>query len=163
MDLSFRKGYEQGFKDASMEQMQQQAMQAQQEQQAMQAQMQGGQNSAQEVQGQEQQVPQQEQSQQEVPEEMIDQQDQGDLDAKLEELSNLVSKGEKPKVLDLRTTVESILDLRKSHKDKILKVDKESNNSQRKLISNILNKWENEANNASTKIEDIISKEGLKL
>ena len=78
-------------------------------------------------------------------------QDQNELDNHINELENLVSKGEKPKVTDLRKIVDTIANIRKSQKEKLNSNHKQVVVSkQKELVDNILKKWEKDANERST-------------
>jgi NADH dehydrogenase/NADH:ubiquinone oxidoreductase subunit G len=173
-DLAFRLGYEQGMKDAQVENMQMQ-MQQQAEQAAQQAaMMQGGQPgqegepmSEEEAAMQEQGgAPQDEQDMEQAPmedeQEMV--QGQGtELDNHINELESLVAKGQKPTVTDLRKAVEALSDLRKNQKSKMKANKPAVASAQKKLVDNILGKWERESKMTAENLEELIATEGLKL
>jgi hypothetical protein len=173
-DLAFRLGYEQGMKDAQVENMQMQ-MQQQAEQAAQQAaMMQGGQPgqegepmSEEEAAMQEQGgAPQDEQGMEQAPmedeQEMV--QGQGtELDNHINELESLVAKGQKPTVTDLRKAVEALSDLRKNQKSKMKANKPAVASAQKKLVDNILGKWERESKMTAENLEELIATEGLKL
>lgn len=175
-DVAFRLGYSQGMKDgtqaAAMQQMQQQV-------QMQQAAMNGGQP------GQPGGVPGEEgvppdmqggeippgadQGQDEAmmdapaPEEMGDEQGGSELDQHINELQNLVAKGEKPSVLDMRKAVDILANIRKAQKDAWTKKIDKIIPAQKKVVDNILKKWSEEANKPSKGIEAIIKEHGLKV
>jgi hypothetical protein len=164
----YRLGMEEGLKQGQL-QAQQEQMAMQQQQQEMMAQ------GVDPETGQPMQPPmdengmpmedQQAEMMQEDPEMM--QEEQGsELDQHISELENLVKKGEKPGVVELRKAVKTITDLRKSQKAKMASNHKEVINSKQKdLVDNILKKWEKEANSdsISNNLEEIISSEGFKV
>ena len=98
-----------------------------------------------------------------MPGEMPGEEAGSELDQHIGELEAMVSKGQKPSVMDLRKTVESLLHLRKSQKLELVKQTKDNTSGQKKLVDNILKKWEKDANKASDSIEDIIKQSGVKL
>lgn len=174
-DVAFRLGYERGMKDgtqaAAMQQMQQQA-------QMQQAAMQGGQPGALGEdpsqggmppgadQGGGQMPPGMEGGGDTMmdgaaPEEMGDEQGGSELDQHINELQGLVSKGEKPSVLDIRKAVQSLAGLRKNQKNAWAKKTEKIIPAQKKVVDSILAKWEFEAKKPSEKIEEIIKEHGL--
>lgn len=99
-----------------------------------------------------------------APEDM-DEQQGSELDQKINELQQLVSKGEKPKVTDLRKAVDAITDLRKSQKRLKSNHKEVVVSKQKTLVDNILKKWESDANDKSVvdNLEKIIESEGIKI
>lgn len=181
-DVAFRLGYEQGMQDAMMQQMQQQMQMMQQQQMAAeQSAAQGGavDENGNPIEGAEQGTPITEGSPDQQLEaaaggspieESVDsgesnEMDSGvgsELDDHISELEGLVAKGEKPSVLEMRKAVEKIANLRKSQKQKLNSKMKAVESSQKKLVDNILKKWEDEAKGASSEIEDIIRQHEMK-
>lgn len=105
-------------------------------------------------------------AQQEMAQEQDMQEEPSELDAKIEELENLVQKGEKPKVTDLREVVLEMSELRKKEKARLSSGHKKVVVSEQKdLVDDILKKWEKEATSqkVTENLEDIILKEGIKL
>lgn len=186
-DLAYRLGYEKGLKDSQVQQLQQQLQQAQQQNAQMQQTIAGQQQNPNDPnQGGGEQMPQQDvsnilqdqnvatmpQDGQQQPmadnQGLIQPQGQGfdeptELDQYIGELEDLVSKGEKPKVLDLRKKVEEIVTLRKSHKAKMKANKPQVISAQKKLVDNILTKWEKEAKSNVENIEDTILSSGLEV
>lgn len=182
LDAAFRLGYEQGAQQAQIEaqmqqmQMQQQQMAAQQ-QAAMQAQM-GGQAGAEggremspeeqammEAQGGGEQIPPEAMGAeggqgQPMPEEMAE---QGELDTKIAELEGLLSKGEKPKILDLRKVVTELSSIRKNQIESLTKKSNKIETKQRSVVKNILKKWSEESKSVTQDLDKILETEGLKL
>jgi len=176
-DVAYRLGMEAGLKQGA----QQAQMQAMQQQQQMQQQMmQGGQPGAEgdpsqggmppgadqggmppgmegggDEQGMEGGAP--------PPEEMGDAGGGSELDGHIAELEGLVSKGEKPTVLQIRKAVESIAALRKSQKNVWQKKMDKIIPAQKSVVDSILKKWENEAKKPSENIEALIKQHGLKI
>lgn len=175
----YRLGKEDGLKEGQL-QAQQQQMQQQAEQAAMAAQ--GG------MPGQEPQVdpqtgeplppqeggmPGQEMAPEDMsPEEMAQMQEEqmgeeqaSELDQRINELEELVAKGEKPKVTDLRKAVMDLSDLRKNQKSMKPNHKKVISTKQKSLVDNILKKWEKEANKESTdkNLDKIIGSEDLEI
>lgn len=170
-DVAFRLGYERGMKDgtqaAAMQQMQQQA-------QMQQAMMQGGQPGAPGEDPSQGGMPPGEEQGGEMPpggdeammdgaapEEMGDAQGGSELDQHINELEGLVAKGEKPSVLDIRKAVQSLAGLRKNQKNAWAKKTEKIIPAQKKVVDNILKKWEEESKRPSEKIEEIIKQHGL--
>lgn len=184
-DLAYRLGYERGLKDSQVQQMQQQVQMAQQ--QAKQAQQmmgqqqnqnnpnQGGQMPPQDVSNmpQDQNAPTMAQDGQPVVDNQgliqptapqgQDFEEPTELDQYLNELEDLVSKGEKPKVLDLRKKVDEIITLRKAQKEKMKNNKKEIVSSQKKLVDSILTKWETEAKKGIDNLEDALANGGIEI
>lgn len=148
VDVSYRLGYEQGMAEGQK--------QAQQEAQAMQQQMmmqQQGQpqvdENGQPIAPEEQQAMMEEGQMPEegqVPEDIQDQGGGSDLDAHIQELESLVQKGEKPSVLSMRKAVDKIAGLRKAQKEAYKRNQSQIESSQKKIVNNVLKKWEDEAN-----------------
>jgi len=150
VDVAFRDGYAQG-----LEKGEQAAQQAQMEQQAMQEQammaqggdpamMEGGEEPGM-MEGGEEGEPMESAAMmgEEAPE--------GggavggdDLDSHISELENLVAKGEKPKVTDIRKAVLSLVSVRKSFKTKTKKKQKKVVAAQKHFVDSILKGWEAE-------------------
>jgi hypothetical protein len=174
-DLAFRLGYEQGMKDAQVENMQMQMEQQAQQMAAQQAAMQDGQPgqegqlmSEEEAAMQEEQggMPQDEQGME--PQEMEQDQEMEpgqmtELDSHINELESLVQKGEKPSVVELRKKVTDLSNLRKSQKAKIRSNKPQVASAQKKLVDGILKKWESESKMTAENLEELILKDGLRL
>jgi hypothetical protein len=175
-DVAYRLGYEAGMKQARQDNMMQQQAQQQQAMMQQQAAMNGqipGQE--QEQQADETGAPMQDQGQ--VPgqapmegqqaltgeEEEMSPEQGSELDQHIGELENLVSKGEKPKVSDLRKIVTELSNLRKAQKEKFKNNEEEVSSSQRKVVSGILKKWEDENKSVMSNLEEIIGREGFKI
>jgi len=165
-DVSFRLGYEQGMKDAMMQQAQQQVEQAEQERQMQeQAMMQGGEP------GQEGMPPEEQAMQAEdgmpMEEDMTPEEGAAaggsELDQNIEELQGLVAKGEKPSVLDMRKAVEALADLRKSQRAKLSQKTKADVSSQKKLVTGLLKKWEDESKETSSDLEEILKQHDVQV
>ena len=171
IDAAFRAGFEQGMKQGQMDAQAQQMQQQQQEmaqQQQMAQQMQGQMPEGQDQQmmeqgqmpeGQDQQMPDQMQGQ--MPEEIP--QASGELDSKIAELEELLGKGEKPKILDLRKAVQELSSLRKQQLSKMNKTSKKAESAQRSLVKGILNKWQEESKSVTEDLEKLLENEGIKL
>lgn len=181
LDTAFRLGYEKGSQEAQMELQMQQIQQQQQAMAAQQAAMAGQANpaaagdegaeemspeeaAAMEAQGGGEQMPpeaMQAQGGQPIPEEAAA--EQGELDSKIAELENLLSKGEKPKILDLRKAVQELSTVRKSQIEKYNQKSKKVETEQRKLVKGILSKWSEESKSVTKDLEKILETDGLKL
>lgn len=171
-DVAYRLGFEAGLKQAMQDQAQMQIQQAQQQAMQMQAMMGGGQEMSPEQQAQmqdsgdmpasEAQMPMQDQMQ---DMEMQDEQagSGSELDQYINELEGLVAKGQKPNVLDLRKVVTELADLRKNQKAKMKENKPQVISAQKKLVDNILKKWELESKMTVDNLEDTIKEFGLKL
>jgi hypothetical protein len=109
--------------------------------------------------GQDQQMPDQMQGQ--MPEEIP--QASGELDSKIAELEELLGKGEKPKILDLRKAVQELSSLRKQQLSKMNKTSKKAESAQRSLVKGILNKWQEESKSVTEDLEKLLENEGIKL
>jgi hypothetical protein len=156
-DVSFRLGYEQGMKDATMQQMQQQQEQQMQEEQMQQQMMQQG-GGEMPMEGQEGMPPEGMPPEGMPPEEAGAEQagDSSELDQSINELEGLVAKGEKPSVLSMRKAVEELATLRKSQKQKTNKATQANVTYQKNFVDGILKKWEVESKGTTTKLEEII-------
>ena len=157
-DTAFRLGMEEGMKQAEMQMAQQQAQQ-QQEQEAMMAQQQAQQEGM-----PEEGAPEEMEGQpmEQAPEEM-DEEAGNELDQKMNELQDLVAKGEKPSVVSLRKKVDEITELRKSQKQRLSQKQQSIVTSQKKMVDNILAKWEKESNDVTENIEEAIRQNGIKV
>lgn len=181
MDAAFRVGFEQGLKQGQMD-AQAQQMQMQQQQAAQQAQMmqqaQGGQPGAEQpgMEG----APQGEQMPPEMGGEMPPQEGApteemgqepgmeemappGELDSKIAELEDLLQRGEKPKILDLRKAVNELATLRKQQISALSKNNKKVETAQRSLVKGILNKWAEESKSVTEDLDKLLENEGIKL
>lgn len=166
-DRYYRMGYEEGMKEG-----QQQAMQDQMAMQQQQAAMEQGidPETGMPIEGGQDGVSPEEQQMMggegEVDPQEMNMEDGGsELDQHINELESLVQKGEKPKVTDLRKAIKALTDLRKS-KTKLKSNHKAVTVSKQKdLVNNILQKWEEEANQPSVtaNLEKIIAAEGIKI
>ena len=149
-DVAWRDGYEKGLKEGEQA-AQQAALQEQQmmEQQMMQAQ--GGMPP--EAQGgMEGEIP----SGMETAQPPMDEEQGSELDQHINELEQLVQKGEKPSVVSVRKIVEQLSGLRKNQKEKYSNKVIQTTSSQKKLVDNILKKWEKESEKISSNLEEII-------
>jgi len=152
VDMSYRLGYEQGLKDASVQAMQQQMQQQQQQMQQM-AQM--------------QQAPQPEQA---PPQDAQGQPDQGapqgdEVGQAIDELGNIVNKAEGE--LNFEELKKSYDKLKDAHNIKSISFltntapnDKKVLNTQEKLVDEMLSRWSDEEKNAQSKAMEILSKLG---
>src|SRR5690606_15965126 len=88
-----------------------------------------------------------------------------ELDQRIGELEQLVAKGEKPKVTDLRKAVLELAELRKAQKQLKPNHKKVVVSKQKDLVNSVLKKWEKEANEKSVtdNLESIIQAEGINL
>lgn len=181
-DVAYRLGYEQGMKDGTQAaQMQAMAQQQQMQQQAMMGGAPGGapgaeggdpsqdpsmQGGGDMPQGMEGGDPSQDPSAgggAPPPEAMGDEGGGSDLDQHINELQGLVSKGEKPTVLEIRKAVTTIANIRKIQKDQWTKKVAQVIPAQKKLVDGILKKWEKENEQPSAGLEEIIKQHGLKI
>lgn len=178
-DVAFRLGYERGMKDGTQA-AQMQAMAQQQQQQ--QAAMMGG------APGQPGGDPSQDPSMQGgdpsqggmPPEAGVDDGSQdptmaggeqepedagggSELDQHIDELQGLVSKGEKPSVLDIRKAVQALAGIRKAQRNVWAQKAEKVIPAQKKLVDDMLKKWEKEAKKPSEGLEAIIREHGLKI
>lgn len=176
-DVAYRLGYERGMKDGTQQaQMQAMQQQAQMQQQAMM----GG------APGQPGGAPGQDPSQDPAmqggdaggmpPAGTADAdaaqmataggEDEGggsELDNHINELQSLVAKGEKPSVMDMRKAVQALANMRKAQKDTWSKKTEKIIPAQKKVVDNLLKKWEKESEKPSETIESIIQSHGLKI
>jgi hypothetical protein len=86
-----------------------------------------------------------------------------ELDQHINELQGLVAKGEKPSVLDIRKAVQAIAGIRKNQKNAWAKKVDKIIPAQKKVVDNILAKWEKEAKKPSEGLEEIIKQHGIKI
>lgn len=168
-DSYYRMGYEEGLREGE-QQAQMQAIQEQKQMEAMQQQgidPETGQPMEPQVDPETGEVIEPAQGmEQGMDQEMMSEEEGSELDQQINELESLVQKGEKPKVTDIRKVVAEIASLRKNYKNKLKPSHKKVTKSkQKELVSDILKKWENEANKDSVteNLEEIISKEGIKI
>jgi hypothetical protein len=176
-DVAYRLGYERGMKDGT-QQMQMQQMQQQMQQQA--AMMQGGMPGQSGQPGMEEGGPPQEEGMPQEggapqeggppqeggappPEEMGDEAGGSELDQHINELQGLVQKGEKPSVLDIRKAVQALAGLRKNQKNVWQQKAEKIIPAQKKVVDNILKKWESESKKPSEGLEELIKQHGLKV
>jgi len=157
-DVAYRLGFEAGLKEgkqAAAEQQQQQQMEAQQAMAMQQQQLppeEGG------------EMPPEEMPSEEMAPEMVGDEEGGsELDSQINELEGLVAKGEKPSLVDLRKVVGSLSNVRKSQKAKWSKKIDTNNSAQKKLVNDILSKWETESKSVSDNLEERIKEHGLKV
>lgn len=187
-DMAYRLGFEDGLKQAATENAQMQVQQMQQQMAGMQGQ-QIDPATGQPIQDPNQQIdPATGQPMQQDPNAMGGQPPMGpdgmpmqdpsmmqgqpmeeeggpqtELDGYINELEELVSKGQKPTVTDLRKAVTALADLRKSQKMR-MKINKPKEiSAQKSMVDNILKKWEKESKLTADNLEDKIRTEGLKL
>ena len=162
VDVAFRDGYEQGMKEGA-EQAQQQAEQEQMmmEQQQMQQEAAMNGQAPEAMDGVPPEAPMGEEEM--MPEEMGGEEAGSELDQHISELEGMVSKGEKPKIADLRKAVAGMVDLRKNQKNVFAKKTEKIISGQKNLVDNILNKWEKEATSVTENLEEVIKEHGIKL
>lgn len=181
-DVAWRLGYERGMKDGNQQAQMQQMAQMQQQQAAMmgggqpgqpgapgQDPMAGGDPMAQGADvsgmppgaegGEEGQDPMMGAGAPEEGAEGVG----SELDSHINELQSLVSKGQKPSVVDIRKVVDSLAGIRKSQKNSWAKKVEKIVPAQKKVVDSILQKWEKEAKKPSTELEAIIQEHGLKI
>lgn len=183
-NLAYRLGMEAGLQQAAMENAQMQVQQMQQQQMAMQGQqvdpatgqpIQGGQEQAVDENGQpvdpsmqgqpmspEDQMAMQGQQGDPMAEEMPEGQGT-ELDMYINELEELVSKGQKPTISDLRKTVTALSDLRKTQKIKMKENKPQIISAQKSMVDSILKSWAKESGLTADNLEERIKEEGLKL
>jgi hypothetical protein len=176
-DVAYRLGMEAGLKQGAQQAQMQQMQQQQQMQQAMMGggqpgqpgQDQGGMPPGADGQDQGQMPPgmdgggDESQMGAPAPEEMGDAQGGSELDQHINELQGLVSKGEKPSVLDIRKAVQAIAGIRKSQKNVWSKKSEKIIPAQKSVVDSILKKWESESKKPSEKLEEIIKEHGLQI
>lgn len=165
VDVAFRDGYAQGLEkgaqQAQEQQMQQQAeMEQQMQQQAAMGQEEGGEQMPQSEEEQAAMMEQEDQQMEMAPEEMGEE-DGSELDSHISELEGLISKGERPKILDLRKAVLNITSLRKTQKDKFQAKIAKTVSKQKSVVDNILKKWETESKSVTDNLENIIKEHGI--
>ena len=156
-DVAYRLGYEEGLKEGEQVAQQKEAEEAALQQQAAMGDMPPEEGSMPSEEGS---MPPEEGS---MPPEGIDEEAASELDDHIDQLHSLVAKGEKPKVTDLRKTIKSLTNLRKSQKDKWRKKTEKTTSSQKNLVDGILAKWEKESKNVTENLENIIKEDGIKL
>jgi hypothetical protein len=175
-DTAFRLGYEKGMKDGTQA-AQMQAMAQQQQQQA--AMMGGapGQPGQDPSMGGDPSMQGQDPSQGGMPadpsqmegagapgdQEMADAGGGSELDQHIDELQSLVSKGEKPTVLSIRKAVEALAGIRKAQKNTWAQKVEKIIPAQKKVVDDILKKWDKQAEKPSEGLEAIIKQHGLKI
>jgi hypothetical protein len=86
-----------------------------------------------------------------------------ELDQHINELQGLVAKGEKPSVTEIRKAVTALAEIRKSRKNAFAQKVEKIIPAQKKVVDNILAKWEKEAEKPSAGLEAIIKEHGLKI
>jgi len=158
-DAAYRLGYEEGMKEgqqAAQQQQQEMAMQ----QQAMMQQGMGGEAGA-EMSPEEQAMMEEQMAQEGGAPEEISEAEGSELDESIAELESLVAKGEKPKVTDIRKAVLALTSLRKSQKQKVNE-QKATSSAQRRVVSGLLKKWEEETKSEYQDLETIIKEHGGK-
>lgn len=169
-DTAYRLGYADGLKEGQMQAMQQQMQQQQQMEAQMAAQAQGqmppGAEGGEmpmppgaegEMPPEEAQMPPGAEGEEPMGEEA------SELDNHIDELSQLVAKGEKPSIKEMRNVVSKLADLRKAQKSKYTKYSTKEASAQKKLVNSILKKWENESKNVTEGLEEIIKENGLQI
>lgn len=166
-DAAFRLGFEQGIEEGQKQaQQQQMAMeQAMMQQQAAAAQGEEGmppeEGGQMPEEGGEEMPP--EEGGEPMPEEMGEE-TASELDEHMDALGSLVAKGAKPSVVDLRKKVNEIMDLRKAQKNAWKKKNSKTTSAQKRLVDDILKKWEKETKDVTENITEEIAKEkGIKL
>jgi len=171
VDVSYRLGYEQGFKEATQEAQMAQMQQQQQETAAMQQAAMGQDPNAQQdpnAMGAEGGMPPEaggEPMGGQMPPEDMGQEGEpeqgGELDQYLAELENMVSKGEKPSVIDLRNKVTEIATLRKSQKERMKSNRQQVVSAQKSIVDNLIKKWGSKTEETSEDIEKLIREKGI--
>jgi hypothetical protein len=171
VDVSYRLGYEQGFKEATQEAQMAQMQQQQQEAAAMQQAAMGQDPNAQQdpnAMGAEGGMPPEaggEPMGGQMPPEDMGQEGEpeqgGELDQYLAELENMVSKGEKPSVIDLRNKVTEIATLRKSQKERMKSNRQQVVSAQKSIVDNLIKKWGSKTEETSEDIEKLIREKGI--
>lgn len=151
LDVSYRSGYEQGFNDASMEAMAQQAQTMQQSQAQMQQQA-----------APQQQIPQdigmnpEEQQIEQAPEAQAE---GSELDSQIATLESLVNKSEifSP---NLRKSISKIktdvLGLQNMYNQNLSETQKQSVSAQEKMVNDIIQKWQSEQDGLSKDIASVL-------
>lgn len=86
-----------------------------------------------------------------------------ELDMYINELEELVAKGEKPTVTDLRKAVTALADVRKAQKLKMKENKPAVISAQKSMVDNILKGWAKESTLTADNLEERIKSEGLKL
>lgn len=171
-DVAYRTGYEQGMEKGQQAAQEQQMAEMQAQQMAAQGLGPDGQPLQQGAEGQDpnamggdpaMQDPNMGGDPNAMPMDDMGGEPGGELDSKLAELQELVSKGEKPKVLDLRKIVREIATVRKSQIENFKNKNKKVESAQRSLVKNILKKWDSESQSVTEDLEKILETDGLKL
>ena len=176
LDASYRLGMEEGLKQgaqqAQMQQMQQQQQMMQQQQQMMGGAQ--GQEQGQEMSPEEQAMMEQQQQEagaapaEEAPEAGAQAQP-SELEDAIGELESLVAKNEKIKLNDLKKAADRVIALKKKTKiaekrqANLAPFQQKTLSVQKKIVSDIMKKWEEESKSVTSDIENIILKEGLKI
>lgn len=174
LDASYRLGMEEGLKQGAQQaQMQQMA----QQQQMMQQQMMGAAMGQEQAQGQEMSPEDQAMMEQQeggaAPAEEAPQADAqaqpSELEDAIGELESLVAKSEKIKLNDLKKAADKVVALKKKTKiaekrqANLAPSQQKTLSVQKKIVSDIMKKWEEESKSVTNDIESIILKEGLKI
>jgi hypothetical protein len=169
LDMAFRTGYEQGANEQQIQDMAQQAQMQTQQAAMMQGQMAGGPGMDQSAGAEDTEAPEAAGS---------------EMDAAIAELESLVNKSE-PSLEDLKKSVEALKNSRMhqklqratkeakkklhqppkplslSYKVNLPEESKQAVSMQSKIVSDILNKWEQEAQNSARDITTILGTEAL--
>lgn len=167
-DVAFRLGYEEGMRDGEM-QAQQAQMQAQQEQMAQAEAMMGGGEMPPGAEGGGEMPPGMEEAMaaaeqgEGAPPEAMDEEQAGELDAHIQALEEMVAKGEKPSVKDMRGKVEKLSSLRKNQKEAWKKKTSQTLSSQKSFVDNLIKKWESDAKETVNDIDKIIKDSGVEV
>jgi hypothetical protein len=141
IEISYRLGYEHGASEAQLSAMQQTQAQAQ------------------EITPPQEQIPN---NQTGIPEASVneygdmselDASNLSELDSSIQELENLVAKGEKPTILCMREAVNKLAELRKTQQEKMKRNQTQVTSSQKSLVDGILKKWEKEVNSDKIGLE----------
>jgi hypothetical protein len=156
-DMSYRLGYEQGFKDCQSQAQEQAIGQIAQQN----SQPQNGQVGP-DGQPQNAQVPNIQNQDQDMQGEGQEVQPEGELDQHINELEQLVAKGEKPTLLTIRDTVTKLSELRKSQVNKIKDKNNKLESAQKKLINKVLSKWDSEKS-TDLDIDKLLEDNGIKI
>lgn len=180
IDVSYRLGYEQGYKEATQEAQQAQMQQQMQQAQMMQQAAMGGQQDPNAMVAQEASPDQQAeamgqemspemqggmpmQGQEMGPEEELEGSQANELDQYLAELESMVSKGQKPSVIDLRKAVTTISNIRKIQKEKMRSNKQQVISAQKSIVDNLIKKWTVKTEETSEDIEKLIREKGIEI
>ena len=91
-----------------------------------------------------------------------DQQGGGELDSAINELSGMVSKGQKPSLIDLRKSLDKVMAIRQKHiAISELKKSNSLVSETVEKVNDILDKWESEKDSES--FEKMVKKKGIKI